>query len=453
MCGITGIISLDKKNIINELYESLYHLQHRGQDAFGFSYEINNKIEYIKEKRLLSNYTKNKNIITNIGIGHVRYPTKGLNTINEVQPLELKGKYHNISIVHNGQIWKTDTLKKYLDKNEIILDEKITSDSVILLYLLSYHINKYEFLTEKIIKDIILILYSILEGSFNCICLIEGFGLLCFKDQFSIRPLILGKKEKNYIISSESISITSIDYEIVNDIYNNEVHIFNDNYAKISLGTNYHIKPCIFEWVYLAREESYLYGVNVYESRYKMGEFISEKIRDKIIDVDYVIPVPDTSKPVALAISEMLNLKYREAITKNRYVNRTFIMNSQEKRKHNIKRKLNIVKKYIENKNIIIVDDSIVRGNTIKHIINLLRRNKVKEIYVVSACPEIINENIYGINIPTKCELFCWNKKKEDLIKELNIKDIFFQDLNDLQKSVNSFNPYIKNFELSVFKN
>jgi len=451
MCGITGLISLDKKNIINNLYESLYHLQHRGQDAFGFSYMNDSKIEYIKEKGLLSNYSTNKNIITNVGIGHVRYPTKGLNTINEVQPLELNGEYHNISIVHNGQIWKTDMLKKYLDTHNIELDEEITSDSIILLYLLSYHLNKHEILTEKIIKEIILILYTILEGSFNCICLIEGYGLITFKDQFSIRPLILGKKDNNYVISSESVSITSIDYEIVNDIYNNELHIFNDDYHKISLGTNYHIKPCIFEWVYLAREESYLYGVNVYKSRYKMGEMIADRIKAQIKDVDYVIPVPDTSKPVALAISDILNIRYREAITKNRYVNRTFIMNTQEKRKSNIKRKLNIVKEYIEDKNIIIVDDSIVRGNTIKHIINLLKKYKAKDIYVVSACPEIVNENVYGIDIPTKEELLCNGKKKDQLIEELNIKDIFFQDINDLQKCICQFNPQITDFELTIF--
>ena len=342
-------------------------------------------------------------------------------------------------------------LKKYLDTHNIELDEEITSDSIILLYLLSYHLNKHEILTEKIIKEIILILYTILEGSFNCICLIEGYGLITFKDQFSIRPLILGKKDNNYVISSESVSITSIDYEIVNDIYNNELHIFNDDYHKISLGTNYHIKPCIFEWVYLAREESYLYGVNVYKSRYKMGEMIADRIKAQIKDVDYVIPVPDTSKPVALAISDILNIRYREAITKNRYVNRTFIMNTQEKRKSNIKRKLNIVKEYIEDKNIIIVDDSIVRGNTIKHIINLLKKYKAKDIYVVSACPEIVNENVYVIDIPTKEELLCNGKKKDQLIEELNIKDIFFQDINDLQKCICQFNPQITDFELTIF--
>ena len=452
MCGINGLISFNKKNIINDLYESLYHLQHRGQDAFGFSYEKDDKIKSIKEKGLLSNYSTNKNIETNTGIGHVRYPTKGLNTINEVQPLLLNSKYHNISLVHNGQIWKTDNLNKYLEIHNIQLDENITSDSIILLYLLSYHLNKHENLTTNIIKEIILILYTILEGSFNCICLIEGYGLICFKDKFSIRPLILGKKENNYIISSESISITSIDYEIVNDIYNNEVHIFNDDYNKISLGTNFHIKPCIFEWIYLAREESYIYNVNVYKSRYKMGELIVNKIKNFIKDVDYIIPVPDTSKPVALAISDFLNINYREAITKNRYVNRTFIMNTQEKRKFNIKRKLNIVKEYIENKNIIIVDDSIVRGNTIKHIINLLKKYKANDIYIVSACPEIVNGNLFGIDIPTKEELLCYGKNKEQLIEELNVKDIFFQDINDLKKSIQIFNPQICDFEISVFK-
>ncbi len=452
MCGITAVIS--NENIIYDLYESLYHLQHRGQDGFGITYLNSGKINLIKYKGLLSTADINDNlkkINSTIAIGHVRYPTKGANTINECQPFLKEGINYNISLVHNGQIWITDKLKNYFKINNIDISN-ITSDSIYLLSFISYHINKHKTLDSLIIKNIISELYDLFEGSYNCICMIEGYGLICFKDPHSIRPLITGFKGDSYIISSESVSITSLDYKIMGDIYNNELLTFNNsriNIIKIKKETK-SLKPCIFEWVYLAREESILYDVNVYQARYKMGEFISHKLKH-LENIDYIIPVPDTSKPVALAISETLGIKYREAITKNRYINRTFIMNTQEKRKTNIKRKLNIVKKFIENKNIIVVDDSIVRGNTIKHIINLLKINKANNIYIVSACPEIINENVYGIDIPIANDLICHNKNKDKLLKELLVNDIFFQDISDLKKSIQLFNPNLKEFEDSIF--
>ena len=333
MCGITALIS--NKNIIYDLYESLYHLQHRGQDGFGISYLNNNKLNIIKYKNLLSTININdklSEINTNIALGHVRYPTIGDNTINECQPFLKEDLYYNISLIHNGQIWITDKLLNYFKLNNIIIPKNITSDSIYLLYFLSYHINKHKILNNFKIQEIINELYDLFEGSYNCICIIEDYGLICFKDPYSIRPLILGFKNNSYIISSESVSITSIDYEIMNDIYNNELYIFKDNKYDILKINNkvYNIKPCIFEWIYLAREESIIYNVNVYKSRLKMGEYLANKIIKNINlnDIDLIIPVPDTSKPVALEISRILNKPYYEAITKNRYINRTFIMDN-----------------------------------------------------------------------------------------------------------------------------
>ena len=452
MCGITSVISFNDINIINDLYESLYHLQHRGQDSYGFSYIQDSKIVVDKNKGLINMNTKD--IYSTMGIGHVRYPTKGHNTINEVQPLYLKGEFFTISLVHNGQIWKTDQLIEYLDKHNIILDPNITSDSVILLYLISYYINKDNEINENKIKDIVLKLYTILEGSFNIICLIEGYGIICFKDQYSIRPLIIGVNDDNCLISSESVSLDCLNYSIIKDIYNNEIYILTDKIKNIKLDLNYKLKPCIFEWVYLAREESVLYNVNVYDCRYTMGKYLAKQIKKKIKDlsmIDCIIPVPDTSKPCALSLSKELKIPYYEAITKNRYIMRTFIMENQEKRKKNIKRKLNVVKHLVDGKNIIIVDDSIVRGNTILHIIELLKLNNAKDIYVVSSCPEIINENKYGIDIPNKTDLICYQKKTDNLKDDLDIKEIIFQDLEDLKSCIWEQNSLIKDFECSIF--
>lgn len=451
MCGITALVS-SKEDIFPDLYESLYHLQHRGQDSFGFSYfDENQQLLLIKQQDLLSNSSYD-NIQTNIGLGHVRYPTKGKNTIHECQPLFLKGKYHTISFVHNGQV-EIEPIKSYLLKVGVSVNSSITSDSSFLLYIFDYLLNQHERLTYEIILEIIGWIQENIQGSFNCICLIENYGLICFKDKYSIRPLILGKKGKNYIISSESISITSIDYDIINDIYGHDILIFTDELAIYQSQISTYFKPCIFEWVYLAREESIIYGVNVYQSRVKMGEYLAEKIR-KTIDIDgidCVIPVPDTSKPVALEISKQLKKPYFEAITKNRYVNRTFIMDSQKKRKKNIKRKLNVIQHLIQDKNILIVDDSIVRGNTIKYIVNLLKEYRVKKIFIAISSPEIINTNTFGIDIPTKEELLCFQKTNLEIEKDLGVEKIIFQDITNLEQSIQSFNPRIKGFEKSVF--
>lgn len=466
MCGIIGILSEKEDNNFFDLYEGLYHLQHRGQDSFGISYlDDMNHIKCKKYNEMLSNANILEEPNFKLGIGHVRYPTSGDITINECQPFTLDNKYHNISIVHNGQITITDKLLSFIKDKNINIDNNITSDSIYLLYLLSYYLNQYEVLDKDILINIISELQNLLEGSYNCICIINNNSLLCFKDKNSIRPLIYGKcdsgkcndiKGNKYMISSESVSLTSLGYEIISDIYGKDLLYFDGiKLHCLPLPGEYINKPCLFEWVYLAREESILYNVNVYKARMEMGKFLANKIIKKlgedIKNVSSIIPIPDTSKPVALSISETLNIPYYEAITKNRYINRTFIMNTQGKRQKNIKRKLNIIKHLVENKDIIIVDDSIVRGNTIKHIINLLKENNVGKIYVLSCSPPIINKNIYGIDIPDKIDLLLYNKSIEDLEKELDI-NLIFQDLDDLKSSINIFNPELKTFEDSIFK-
>ena len=464
MCGINAVISgKDNKNGFFDLYESLYHLQHRGQDSFGISYlDHQLKIETLKYNTLLSSTKLESQKIKPIqmGIGHVRYPTSGEVTINECQPFYLEGEYCNISLVHNGQIWITESLKEFFYCNHIIIPPDNTSDSIYLVCLLSYFLNKYEILTNDIIVSVVDEIQDLVQGSYNCICLIHNLGLICFKDKHSIRPLIYGqnKDDKSYIIASESVSITSIGYEIIDDIYGNDLLIFHINNNKSILdkrilSSNSEFRPCIFEWVYLAREESILYNVNIYQARLKMGEYLAHKIKDEIdiSKIDYVVPVPDTSKPVALSVSKILGIPYYECITKNRYVNRTFIMNTQEERGKNIKRKLNIIPHFIQNKNLLIIDDSIVRGNTMKHIIKLLKDNGSNEIYVASSCPEIINKNVYGIDIPDKNELISYTLTNDEICREFNVNHIIYQNSSDLKESIQYFNKNIDDFEDSIF--
>ena len=447
MCGISAVFSRED-DIFSELFESLYHHQHRGQDSFGFSYfNEQGKIKTFKKQGLIAN-NSSIDISTKVGIGHVRYPTAGKNDLEECQPFYVKGKYRTISMIHNGQI-ETGEIKKKIGK----LSENC-SDSLYLAHYLSYLLNKYEVLNHIRLFYIFTEIQKI-RGAFNCICLIEGFGLICFKDKYNIRPLVLGRKRDNYIICSESVGITSIDYKVMGDIYGNHVVLFKENKLDLVTLSRYtQLKPCIFEWVYLAREESTIHRVNVNKARTRMGEYLAQKVKRMIDirDLDYIIPVPDTSKPVALEISKQLNKPYVEAITKNRYVNRTFIMDTNKKRNKNIKRKLNVVKHLIRDKSILIVDDSIVRGNTMRHIVQLLRENEVKRIYIAICSPQIINTNRFGYDMPRKQDLLSYVKTPPEIEKIWGVEKIIFQDIGDMRKSITDFNPNITNFELSVFK-
>ena len=294
------------------------------------------------------------------------------------------------------------------------------------------------------------------------------FGLVCFKDPHGIRPLVYGKSEDSYIVGSESVAITNLseDSHIIKEIEAGEVVIFknkntinNDDDAPITVN-NYQLskdaiqKPCIFEWIYISREDSIIHNVSVYQSRLKMGEYLAKKMIRENVDmsqIDAIVPVPDTSRPVALRISEVLNIPYREAIVKNRYIARTFIMDNQTKRKKNISRKLSVTKELIENKNILIVDDSIVRGNTMSHIIEMLYKNNVKSIIVASSAPMIKYQNFYGLDIPTKEELIAYNRTIGEMEKKFNIKKLIFLSISEVCKSVSDCNPELDNFELSVF--
>lgn len=460
MCGISGVIS--NYNIYNILYESLFHIQHRGQDSSGIALMGENTIEIYKTQGLLNNIDINcNNINANIGIGHVRYPTSGVINSDETQPFLLD----DISLCHNGTIANYKELyKDYICKINLISE----SDSELLLHIFKYELLNYlkinnTSINNDVIVEVIKILSKKCKGGYSVIIMIKDYGLICFKDPHGIRPLTYSQVDNAFIISSESVSISNQSY--INDINIKEVNagevlIFkNSNNLDIPSVKTYkysnHIsKPCIFEWIYIARDDSIIYDVSVYNSRLEMGETIANKMIKSNIDIDkidYVVPVPDTSKPVALRLSEILKIPYREAIIKNRYIARTFIMDNQEKRQKNIKRKLSVVDNIIKNKNILIVDDSIVRGNTMKHIIELLYKCEVKSIIVASSAPIIKYQNFYGLDIPTKEELIGHNRTVEDIEKLYNVKKIIYLDIDEVCNSVSKLNSKLTDFELSVF--
>lgn len=447
MCGISGIIS--DQNISNLLFDSLFQIQHRGQHSFGFSIETSDGI-FTEKKLGLLNSLVNFDSSGNLGIGHVRYPTTKSKTDKDIQPFVI----NNICLAHNGNI---KNYKDLYDEYQSKINLDSNSDSELLLNIINYEL-KDNFIEEKIISTIKKI-SSKIDGSYSIVMLIKGFGLVCFKDPFGIRPLVYGKSGNSYLISSESVSLNYLNYDIVKELSGGEIVFFKNNNNEIKVENFIYTKsiqkPCIFEWIYIAREDSIIHDVSVYQSRLKMGQLLGEKLLKENVDlsdIDYIIPIPDTSKPVALSLSEVLNIKYREAIIKNRYINRTFIMDDEKIRNKKIKKKLSVVKQFIFGKNIIIVDDSIVRGNTIKHIIDLLYENGVKSIIVLSSSPIIRYQNFYGLDIPTQEELIAYQKNISDIEKIFKIKKLIFLSIDEIVKSINYFNPKLTNFELSIFK-
>ena len=490
MCGITGIISKAKDNnvtLTNDLYVSLMNIQHRGQDSCGYLINNDNENTIFKGTGLVKNnisYDELSKIPGNIAIGHVRYPTTSGKTDGENQPFSCKTKTNlNISIVHNGNVYNYEDIKKKLISNGYIF--KSDSDTEVLLNYICCKIDEYYNDTKKtdifkelpdILSKILIDLYRNISGSYSVLLLIENFGLIAFCDKYAIKPLIYGDNNYNYLFVSESIALDVLGYSKLGDIKPGEVYIVrnninieNVNYNTGSIlvsssglkydGSGLDIRPCMFEYVYFARPESIIHNISVYEARTNMGYYLASKIRkelstEELTEVAAIIPVPDTSTISACKLSEELNIPIKFGIIKNRYIDRTFIMKNNATRTNNIRQKLFIVKQEVYNKNIIIVDDSIVRGNTCFHIVKELRNAGAKKIYFSSCCPQIRYKNVYGIDIPMATELVAHNRTDDEIAKCIGADKVIYQELNDLKKSV--INTYgninnIKDFELSVF--
>ena len=450
MCGIYAI--LESSNIIHKLINGLFHLQHRGQESSGICI-LDNKNNYIEYKSfgLLKKLITDDiyNIKGNIGIGHVRYSTNTNQNINSIQPFTK----NNITMCYNGNIHNVEEIFKFLS-DKIILKRK--DEAYVFFKLIEYYINRIR-QTSDIIKFIKQI-NNICKGAYSVILYIKDIGLISFKDKFGLKPLLYSIENTNkdnfrYSISSESCSLNKNGFNNSIDLYNNEIiyiNIFNDFSIKKYTNINPY-SPCIFEYIYVSRVDSIFNNVSIYKARYNMGLYLAKKIEKLNIKFDYIIPIPDTSKVSAMAISEYLGVQYKEIIIKNRYISRTFIMNSNKERNLKLKLKFSIIKSIVKNKNVLIIDDSIVRGNTIRHVSNLFKNEEVNKIVVASCSPEIRYQNKYGIDIKSREELLLNKMEKSEILKYLNIDDLIFQDINDLILSVTDLNNNLTNFDLSIF--
>lgn len=452
MCGIIGIISTE--NVNQEIYDGLITLQHRGQDSAGmvtFDGHFNLK----KGNGLVRDvfHTKNmQRLLGPIGIGHTRYPTAGSYRIEESQPFYVNSPY-GIALVHNGNLTNYDALKKeVIEKDNRFLNTR--SDSEVLLNVLAHELRKLGVETMKP-EDIFKAMKNVfrrVKGSYSIISLVAGHGLLAFRDPYGIRPLVMGKKTSttstDYIIASESVALDTLGYEVVNDIQPGEV-------VYIDMNHNVHRKicaekptwaPCLFEWVYIARPDSTIDNINVYKTRLRLGEYLVDQIKKANIEIDVVMPVPDSGRSAAIPLAAKLGVPYREGLVKNRYIGRTFIMPGQELRQKSVRFKLNPIKLELKGKKVLLVEDSIVRGTTSKKIIEMVRGAGAKKVYIASCAPALISPCVYGVDMPTRKDFIAYKLSKDVIAKVIGADKVFYQDLKDLIKAAQKGNPKVTGF-------
>jgi len=462
MCGIVGIKS-KKENVCLSIYNALTVLQHRGQDAAGMAVSDREGFLNIHKDnglvRDVFNEEQMHRLSGDVGLGHVRYPTAGTMRNSEAQPFYVNSPF-GIVLVHNGNLVNTKSLREELyssDKRHI----NTQSDTEVLINIFASALEKHlesELDDECIVKAVNEVHKRVI-GAYSVIAIVLGYGMVAFRDPNGIRPLVMGSKDKRtHMIASESVAIDCLGYKVDRDIKPGETVVINNNgeINKYPFNGDAYRSPCIFEYVYLARPDSTIENINVYESRLSMGRYLAKKIRgiltsDELDQIDVVIPIPDTSKTSTVPLSIELGKSLREGFVKNRYIGRTFIMPGQKIRKKSVRQKLNTIDIEFENKNVLLIDDSIVRGNTSKQIIEMARKAGAKKVYFASAAPPIKYPNVYGIDMPFVEELVAHGRSNDEICKEIGADKLIYQDLNDLISSVREGNPEIKSFDTSCF--
>jgi len=458
MCGIVALFN-PNENVANSIYDGLIQLQHRGQDAAGISTLNENKMHLHKDTGLVTEVFKSDksklNLIGNLGIGHVRYPTAGSNDVNDSQPFYTSNPV-NITLAHNGTLTNSESIRKNLLKTHFC-QFNTSSDSEALMHLFAYELYKTNFrkLNTSHVFRALKSIYEKCSGGFSVVALISGIGIVAFRDPNGIRPLSLGTKNKSYMIASESSALTALDFEAVEDIKPGEAIILNENgelMRRRVVRKSSHT-PCLFEFVYFSRPDSSIDDISIHKSRLRMGDFLGDKILKEYpkLNVDVVIPIPDTSRTSAMQVAYKLGVKYREGFMKNRYIGRTFIMPGQRNRKRSVKQKLNPIEIEFKDKRVLLVDDSIVRGHTSKNIVKMVKKCGAKKVFLASASPPIRHQNIYGIDMPATTELVAHKRSVKEIKKYIKADELVYQNLEDLKRSASIGNPKITEFEDSVF--
>ena len=461
MCGVVGIVS--KNEVASDLYEALTVIQHRGQDAAGIATSEEKRLNSRKQLGLVREVFREHHIQSltgKIGIAHVRYPTAGGASRELAQPMYVNSPY-GISIVHNGNLVNTDSLCEELaetDRRHL----NTNSDSEVILNIFAHELQQIGGVqpSKEEIFEAVTRMQSRLSGAYSIIIMINNVGLVAVRDPHGIRPLIIGKRDEDlmgaeYMIASESAAIDALDFKIIDDIAAGET-IFISKEGKMSRSKSQKAakhSPCIFEYVYLARPDSVIDKVSVHKARQRMGTYLGEKILGLYPEheIDVVIPIPESSTTSANEVAKKLGLPYREGFVKNRYIGRTFIMPKQEMRRKSVKRKLNPITMEFEGKNVLLVDDSIVRGTTSKQIVEMAREAGAKKVFFASAAPPIRFQNVYGIDMAATTELIAHQKDEDQIAEYIGADWLVYQNLEDLIRSAKEGNKEIENFETSIF--
>ena len=458
MCGIVGIYN-SKTDVANDIYDGLIQLQHRGQDAAGIATLDKSKMHLHKGIGLVAEVFKTDrskiNLTGKLGIGHVRYPTAGSNNANDSQPF-YTGNPVNITLAHNGTLTNSENIRQELLKTHFC-QFNTNSDSEVLMNLFAFELYKTNF--RKLNKSHIIRglkkVYKKCFGGFSVVSLVSGVGIVAFRDPNGIRPLSIGQKGDSFMVASESSALAALDFNFLKDVKPGEAIIIDENgllTTRKIVKTTLHT-PCLFEFVYFSRPDSSMDSISVHKSRLRMGDFLGEKILKDYpkLNVDVVIPIPDTSRTSAMQVAYKLGVKYREGFMKNRYIGRTFIMPGQRMRKQSVKQKLNPIEIEFKNKRVLLVDDSIVRGHTSKNIVQMVKKCGAKKVFLASASPPVRYQNIYGIDMPATTELVANKRTVKEIKQYIKTDELIYQDLEDLKRAATIGNPKIKEFEDSVF--
>lgn len=460
MCGIIGVVATGPVNQI--LYDGLTILQHRGQDAAGIVTADLERLYMRKSNGMVRDVLSDQQMERlrgNMGIGHVRYPTAGSSSSFEAQPFYVNSPY-GICLGHNGNLINTDVLRTQLIEEDL-RHLNTNSDSEILLNVFAGELQKLgkQRIDHEDIFTAVSAVHRRCKGAYAVVALLARYGVVGFRDPNGIRPLVLGMREtllgKEYMLASESVALASLGFQLLRDVQPGEA-IFISRKGELhskKCATGTRLAPCLFELVYLARPDSIIDGISVYQSRLRMGERLSKKILRvwPEHDIDVVVPVPDTARTAALQLATDLGVRYREGFVKNRYIPRTFIMPGQTQRNRSVRQKLNAIELEFRDNNVLIVDDSIIRGTTSGQIVQLAREAGAAKVYFASAAPPVRHANVYGIDMPTRNELIAYNRSESQVCEAIGADWLVYQDLDDLIAAAREGNAAITEFDSSCF--
>src|SRR5258708_2300212 len=462
MCGILGIVARSPVNQL--LYDGLLLLQHRGQDAAGIVTSEGNSFHMHKGSGQVRDVFRTRNmrsLLGNIGIAHCRYPTAGSAfKVAEAQPFYVNSPF-GIVLGHNGNLTNADALKDEMFRTDL-RHINTGSDSEVLVNVLAHELETASVklrLEPQTIFTAVANVHRRVKGAYAVVAMIAGYGVVAFRDPFGIRPLVIGYNETEtgteYMGASESVAVDALGFRLLRDVPPGEAGFIDGggNFHSHQRAPKPSLHPCIFEYVYLARPDWLIDGAWGYETRLNTGEKLGEKIRSQYrhLQVDVVIPIPDSSRPSALQLAQGLGVPYREGFVKNRYIGRTFIMPGQAVRKRSVRQKLNPMAMEFAGKNVLLVDDSIVRGTTSREIVQMARESGARKVFFASAAPPVRFPNVYGIDMPTRAELIAAHRSEEEVGREIGADALIYQDLEELKDAVRRANPRLANFETSCF--